>query len=50
MVEILGFEEDIEEVFEAAEYPGPVSGAFGVGKLLEGSALSREAVFYLATK
>ncbi|XP_055469020.1 cullin-7 isoform X1 [Psammomys obesus] len=31
MVEILGFEEDIEEVFEAAEYPGPVaSGAFGI--------------------
>lgn len=46
MLEILGFEEDIEVVVETAEYQGAVvSGALGVGELWEGSVLSREAVF-----
>lgn len=46
MLEILGFEEDIEVVAETAEYQGAVvSGALGVGELWEGSVLSREAVF-----
>lgn len=46
MLEILGFEEDIEVVVETAEYQGAVvSGALGVGELWEGSVLSREAAF-----
>lgn len=48
MLEILGFEEDIETVVEDAEYQGPVvSGALGIGELWGGSALSSEAVVCL---
>lgn len=46
MLEILGFEEDIEDVVEANEYQGAVvSGALGVGEPQEetGSALSTGA-------
>lgn len=48
MLEILGFEDDIEDVVEIAELQGPVAnGALSVGELSEGLALSREAGAYL---
>lgn len=48
MLEILGFEDDIEDVVEIAELQGPVAnGALSVGELWEGLALSREAGAYL---
>lgn len=44
MLEILGFEDDIEDVVEIAEFQGPMaSGAQSVGELWEGLALNREA-------
>lgn len=50
MLEILGFEEDIEDVVEADENHGAVvSGALGVGEPWEktGSALSKGTVVWL---
>lgn len=48
MLEILGFEEDIEDVVEVAEFQGPVAnGAPSVGELQEGLALSKESETYL---
>jgi hypothetical protein len=43
MLEILGFEEDIEDAVEADEYQGAVvSGALGRGELQEEAGLSPE--------
>lgn len=48
MLEILGFEEDIEDVVDIDDDQGAmVHGALGVGELGEGLALSREAETYL---
>lgn len=50
MLEILGFEEDIEDVVEADENHGAVvSGALGVGEPWEktGSVLSKGTVVWL---
>lgn len=47
MLEILGFEEDIEDVVDIDDDQAMVHGALGVGEFGEGLALSREAEAYL---
>lgn len=47
MLEILGFEEDIEDVVDIDDQGAVVHGGLGVGELGEGLALRREAEAYL---